>query len=1204
MKGSFHVNYQKQFITLWILSLFFTNINGQCISLNNNIPDTLCLNEQTLLGTNSTENIIWDFYPFDFDSTSTISEDLGNNNSSLLNNIWGVSTVLDSTTLRVFHFAKSQGIFLRTDFPTHSLPDTIPNISNLGAPFGLNYQNTYFGLEFYKKNNAFTVIGNSFSTFRLVNLKFNNGLNLPPDTFSTYSNTNTTTYEIKNTRNIKIVEDNDSIFMFLMNTNYISVLTFGTNINSSPQYLYRIDNLNTIDNSNFATDIDFVKICNKWVAFACLNNKKIIQLQFPNGLTNPPTIQNLNNPNNLINSTPFNIKSVYEEGKIYTFIQNNNNIISQLTFDPNTLTIISAKNYTTALTSGSTIGFDMIKIKSAWLGFSFNRSTQKLIRNTFSNASLKNTSISSQDSVSLLSFPAINSKIRYFSITNVDSNGFIQTQVDSIYLKDTLNIYFDYNSSCSTNPIIFSGYYQSNPVLSPNSWKWEIDSTHNYFTQNITQQLSIDTHIINLQVTASNNCISNTQQTIAISNLKPEFPDFTYTPNNICTNNEVLFTNNSTTIQDSISNIFWQFGTDTTQFINDSVSYLFSDTGLNTITMTAIGKYGCDTSISKLINVKTGATPQFTFNSSCVNDSIHFTDISTSTDSIIERQWIFSPGDTSFTQNPTRAYSTSGNFNTTLLIRTINNCISQKDSFINIKEKPTAGLIFPIACKNDSISIQINSNDSLNYLQWTINNSLIENNKNKLDTFFNETTNFIIKINYTDTFGCSNTSMDSIEVFPELKADFSTTQNCLGDSVIFTDASNSLSVVNWNWKTNGVAFSTQPTAKKVFNTLGAQNVSLEIINAIGCRSSISKNILISPQPIANFGLDKACAEDSSLFYDNSILSFDTLQSSTWQIDTSIYTNDSIKHYFSNNNDVLVKYHITTKNACTDDTLRIVNVHEKPVTNFSFNPKYGEAPLEVQFENKTENTTQFQWNFGTGNDFSTEENPTFTYGENGIYNISLLATNALNCSDKKTREIHIAPSFLDIDLSNLKLNIEEERGTLQVKPQLLIKNIGTRTIENADLLVSLNQNAPYAKLWQGDLVAGSAVNYIFDDYIVAPSLATNQYICVEATNVNDNTETLLNNNKVCALLNGLVQISTPYPNPANDYIYIDIITESAENIAISVFNAVGKKVQNVEALALKKGYNQIEIEAKKLQADKYFIVLKYLEQNYRKTFWVK
>lgn len=64
----------------------------------------------------------------------------------------------------------------------------------------------------------------------------------------------------------------------------------------------------------------------------------------------------------------------------------------------------------------------------------------------------------------------------------------------------------------------------------------------------------------------------------------------------------------------------------------------------------------------------------------------------------------------------------------------------------------------------------------------------------------------------------------------------------------------------------------------------------------------------------------------------------------------------------------------------------------PVAYFEGNPTSGTIPLVVNFtDQSTNDPTSWQWDFGNG-ESSTEQNPSYTYNDEGIYTVKLTATN--------------------------------------------------------------------------------------------------------------------------------------------------------------------------------------------------------------------
>ena len=147
--------------------------------------------------------------------------------------------------------------------------------------------------------------------------------------------------------------------------------------------------------------------------------------------------------------------------------------------------------------------------------------------------------------------------------------------------------------------------------LHPTDWLWSFGdgSTSNF--QNPTHNyLSSGLYPVELAVTAPNGCITNKFDTIEVSNLKPEFPDFDYFPKTVCENTTVSFFDSTTVVQDSVISYFWDFGDGDTSILQNP-NHQYTTSGNYTVSLILKGKYDCDTTINKLISVQAGPSPNF-----------------------------------------------------------------------------------------------------------------------------------------------------------------------------------------------------------------------------------------------------------------------------------------------------------------------------------------------------------------------------------------------------------------------------------------------------------------------------------------------------------------------------------------------------------------------------------------------------------------
>ena len=124
----------------------------------------------------------------------------------------------------------------------------------------------------------------------------------------------------------------------------------------------------------------------------------------------------------------------------------------------------------------------------------------------------------------------------------------------------------------------------------------------------------------------------------------------------------------------------------------------------------------------------------------------------------------------------------------------------------------------------------------------------------------------------------------------------------------------------------------------------------------------------------------------------------------------ISTNGSAYYPAIYGNKIVWEYTVDYGN--TDIYMATVSSEEQkpvpPVVAFSVSPTSGNAPLKIQFTDKsTEAPTKWKWSFGDRT-YSTQKNPAHTYSKAGKYTVALTATNAAGSNTlKKSGYINVA-----------------------------------------------------------------------------------------------------------------------------------------------------------------------------------------------------
>ncbi|HTY53102.1 MAG TPA: PKD domain-containing protein [Methanomicrobiales archaeon] len=234
-------------------------------------------------------------------------------------------------------------------------------------------------------------------------------------------------------------------------------------------------------------------------------------------------------------------------------------------------------------------------------------------------------------------------------------------------------------------------------------------------------------------------------------------------------------------------------------------------------------------------------------------------------------------------------------------------------------------------------------------------------------------------------------------------------------TVQFTDQStNTPTSWKWEYQKSGTStwtqFATVQSPAYSFTATGTYSIRLTVTNAAGSNTLTKTNyITVStpPAPVAAFigaptsGLTPLTVQftDQSTNTPTSWKWEYKLGSGSW---TQFSTAQSPSYSFTATGTYSIR--LTATNAGGSNTLTksnyiTVSAPPKPVAAFTATPTNGMPPLAVQFTDQSTNTpTSWKWEYqkvGTSSwtQFSTAQNPAYTFAAAGQYSIRLTVTNA-------------------------------------------------------------------------------------------------------------------------------------------------------------------------------------------------------------------
>ncbi|WP_167612781.1 PKD domain-containing protein [Maribellus sediminis] len=230
-----------------------------------------------------------------------------------------------------------------------------------------------------------------------------------------------------------------------------------------------------------------------------------------------------------------------------------------------------------------------------------------------------------------------------------------------------------------------------------------------------------------------------------------------------------------------------------------------------------------------------------------------------------------------------------------------------------------------------------------------------------------------------------------------------------GGTVSFTDLSTN-TPNSWSWSFNGGTpdLSTEKNPSITYNTPGSYTVSLTATNADGSSTKTATqyiNVTAKTPPLANFTATTTSVEEGSSVQFTDLSDNNPYE---WQwnfpggtANSTTIKNPSVTYSAAGIYDVSLT--VTNDDGSDNITMTgFVTVTEKqqvvlnpPVANFTKSAATVETGKSVTFTDQSSNSpTSWAWTFtGSENYTSTVQNPVVTFNTAGIYDVSLIASNA-------------------------------------------------------------------------------------------------------------------------------------------------------------------------------------------------------------------
>lgn len=364
--------------------------------------------------------------------------------------------------------------------------------------------------------------------------------------------------------------------------------------------------------------------------------------------------------------------------------------------------------------------------------------------------------------------------------------------------------------------------------------------------------------------------------------------------------------------------------------------------------------------------------------------------------------------------SPSTTYFASGTYTISLTVSDgVNTSTKTKTAYITVYDTPKVDFVAtPLTgCPPLAVSFTSTGNaggNGNNTYSWIYGDGNFYTGTN-IPAHSYVTGIYSVRLTLTNSNGCKGTKakQNYIDSKPLPKPNFKANDSYYCSSpanVTFIDATTGNGPFSYSWDLGDGNTSTQSNPPHSYTGLSPSfyTVKLLVKDVNGCMDSIRKLDYISIfRPHANFTAPAStCTELPVQFLSTAV---PITSSYSWDFgdgNTANVANPTHVYMVAGTFNVRM---IATYKGCSDTLIQAIDVHPKPVADFTTTDSPCPAPVPITFT-PNGSYAQYQWDFGDGTlPFSNSPLPIHIYQNNGYFTPTLYVTTSFGCKDTITKK---------------------------------------------------------------------------------------------------------------------------------------------------------------------------------------------------------
>jgi len=671
------------------------------------------------------------------------------------------------------------------------------------------------------------------------------------------------------------------------------------------------------------------------------------------------------------------------------------------------------------------------------------------------------------------------------TLTVTDESGCTDSFTRQLVTENGPLANFTFEQTCFGEPVLFTDLSSPNGGSDLFSWAWDFGDPLSGVNNSSTLQnpshifTAPGAYTVSLTVTNTQGCSSTLETEVVVTETVDI--DFSTAATAFCPGEPIDFTPTGT----DIVSYAWDFGDGGTS-IQQTPQYIYTSPGTYTVSLTVTAIDGCQGYVEHDIIINEEPLAAFSTDSpSCSGAPTNFFNASSSPTGYIT-EWIWNFGDGSaevvvaFPDNPdvSHTYLAEGTYSASLTVTNSNGCSNTVSHEVIVAPGPVAAFDYSGTCSESPVSFidlsQENGGGEIVEWQWDFGDpasgtSNTSNLQNPIHNF-SAPGDFDVTLIINNINGCSDTVMNTITVSDALLVEITADNDtlCLGTPVNFSGSA--AGAVIWNWDFGDGNTSTQQNPEHTYTQTGNFMVTLTAETPDGCSNTDTLDVVVRPNPVSLFtSTSPICSTDSVYFTNQSTTPNGFIQTWIWDMDDgSIITIDApgdpnIAYQYANPGTFEVMLTVVDNAGCENTSSRLVQVEASPIADFSYEETCFGIPVlftDLTSTNGGSDLFGWEWYFGDPNsginNTSTLQNPSHLFTAADTFNVTLIVTNTMGCTDTIAKELIVS------ELPEVDFTIDDDSICLNTPAQFngIGENINTWFWEFGDGGTSIQQNPSY------------------------------------------------------------------------------------------------------------------------------------------------